>query len=312
MRTQLPSALLATALACTYFAAPAQAQAPRTFVSAAGSDSNPCSFAAPCRHFQAAVNATSAGGEVDALDPAGYGPITISQAITINGNGWAAITPPSGGSGITINADSNAAIRLNGLLINGGGIGQTGISFSSGGSLIIANCTVAGLTSSGIALAPNADAKIVVSRTLVADNGGHGIYLQPSAGGVVSGIFNHVEVYNNGLQGIGVFANAMCCSAFLKAMIVDSVSSFNGNAGIYALGGTVPLNLNVARSTTMANAQSGLRAEASVYVTIAQSNLEDGWTGLPQNNQFPNVCSYGDNYTDGALPPTCISPLSKY
>ena len=58
MRTQLPSALLATALACTYFAVPAQAQAPRTFVSAAGNDSNPCSFAAPCRHFQAAVNAT--------------------------------------------------------------------------------------------------------------------------------------------------------------------------------------------------------------------------------------------------------------
>ncbi len=51
-------------------AASAQAQAPRTFVSAAGSDSNPCSFAAPCRHFQAAVNATSLGGEVDALDPA--------------------------------------------------------------------------------------------------------------------------------------------------------------------------------------------------------------------------------------------------
>ena len=78
--------------------APAQAQAPRTFVSAAGSDSNPCSFAAPCRHFQAAVNATSAGGEVDALDPAGYGPITISQAITIEGQGWSYIAPPASGN----------------------------------------------------------------------------------------------------------------------------------------------------------------------------------------------------------------------
>ena len=85
MRTQLPSVFLATVLACAYLAAPANAQAPRTFVSAAGSDSNPCSFAAPCRHFQAAVNATSLGGEVDALDPAGYGPITITQPITIEG-----------------------------------------------------------------------------------------------------------------------------------------------------------------------------------------------------------------------------------
>jgi hypothetical protein len=74
--------------------APAQAQSPRTFVSAAGNDSNPCSFTAPCRHFQAAVNVTSAGGEVDALDPAGYGPITISQAITIEGQGWSYIAPP--------------------------------------------------------------------------------------------------------------------------------------------------------------------------------------------------------------------------
>jgi hypothetical protein len=58
----------ALALAVTLPAVSAQAQSPRTFVSAAGSDSNPCSFAAPCRHFQAAVIATSAGGEVDALD----------------------------------------------------------------------------------------------------------------------------------------------------------------------------------------------------------------------------------------------------
>jgi hypothetical protein len=77
----------ALALAVALPAASAQAQSPRTFVSAAGSDSNPCTFAAPCRHFQAAVTATTVGGEVDALDPAGYGPITITQAITIEGQG---------------------------------------------------------------------------------------------------------------------------------------------------------------------------------------------------------------------------------
>jgi hypothetical protein len=94
----------ALALAVTLPAVSAQAQAPRTFVSAAGSDSNPCSFAAPCRHFQAAVNATTLGGEVDALDPAGYGPITISQAITIEGQGWSHIAPPANLQAITNNA----------------------------------------------------------------------------------------------------------------------------------------------------------------------------------------------------------------
>src|SRR5579863_9542952 len=94
------------ALAVTLPTVSAQAQSPRTFVSAVGSDSNPCSFAAPCRHFQAAVNATSAGGEVDALDPAGYSPITISQAITIEGQGWSYIAPSSNAAAITINAGS--------------------------------------------------------------------------------------------------------------------------------------------------------------------------------------------------------------
>ena len=112
------------ALAVTLPAASAQAQAPRTFVSAAGSDSNPCSFAAPCRHFQAAVNATSVGGEVDALDPAGYGPITISQAITIEGQGWSYIAPPAGGNGITINAVSGN-VAIHGVSLNGVGITGT-------------------------------------------------------------------------------------------------------------------------------------------------------------------------------------------
>jgi hypothetical protein len=111
----------ALALAVTLPAVSAQAQSPRTFVSAAGNDSNPCTFAAPCRHFQAAVNATTVGGEVDALDPAGYGPITISQAITIEGQGWSYIAPPVGGNGITINAVSGN-VSIHGVSLNGVGI----------------------------------------------------------------------------------------------------------------------------------------------------------------------------------------------
>ena len=125
--------LLVALLVCLLPIAPAQAQAPRTFVSAAGSDSNPCSFAAPCRHFQAAVMATSAGGEVDALDPAGYGPITISQAVTIEGQGWSYIAPPTGGNAITINAVSGK-VSIHGVSLNGVGITgtTTGIQFNSG------------------------------------------------------------------------------------------------------------------------------------------------------------------------------------
>ena len=132
----------ALALAVTLPAVPAQAQAPRTFVSAAGSDSNPCSFAAPCRHFQAAVNATSAGGEVDALDPAGYGPIFITKSITIEGQGWSYIAPPFGGDGITINAPGDR-VAIHGVSINGVGITPAfGIVFNSGSSLKVQDCVI--------------------------------------------------------------------------------------------------------------------------------------------------------------------------
>ncbi len=150
----------ALALAAVLPAVSAHAQAPRTFVSAAGSDSNPCSFAAPCRHFQAAVNATTVGGEVDALDPAGYGPIvTITQAITIEGQGWSYIAPPAGGNAITINAGSGD-VTLRGLSLNGAGItgGTNGIVFNSGDSLAVTDCLARNFTQNASSISPPATA----------------------------------------------------------------------------------------------------------------------------------------------------------
>ena len=51
----------------------AGAQASRTWVSGVGDDANPCSRTAPCKTFAGAISKTAAGGEIDALDPAGYG-----------------------------------------------------------------------------------------------------------------------------------------------------------------------------------------------------------------------------------------------
>jgi hypothetical protein len=162
----------ALALAVTLPAVSAQAQAPRTFVSAAGNDSNPCTFAAPCRHFQNAVNVTSDGGEVDALDPAGYGPIVIHQAITIEGQGWSYIAPPTGGNGIAINARSDSNVTIHGVLLNGAGItGQTnGILFQSGGSLTVTDCVIRNFSGSGNGTA------------------GDGILIQPTSGAINFGV----------------------------------------------------------------------------------------------------------------------------
>ena len=83
MRNRLLFAPLAAAFACSLLSAPAQAQRARTFVASYGNDSNPCTFGSPCKTFQQAVNVVAAGGEVTAIDSAGFGPITITQAVTI-------------------------------------------------------------------------------------------------------------------------------------------------------------------------------------------------------------------------------------
>src|SRR5215472_16479947 len=135
MRTQLPVALLATALACSLATTPANARA-RVFVASYGNDSNPCTFGSPCKTFQVAVNAVDAGGEVTAIDSAGFGPINITQAVTITSPDGveAGIVPAAFGTAITINAGANDAIVLRGLTLNGSGIGDTGVTFASGGS----------------------------------------------------------------------------------------------------------------------------------------------------------------------------------
>jgi hypothetical protein len=65
----------------------ANAQATRTWVSGVGDDANPCSRTAPCKTFAGAISKTAPGGEIDALDPGGFGALTITNAITIDGGG---------------------------------------------------------------------------------------------------------------------------------------------------------------------------------------------------------------------------------
>src|SRR5262245_61816233 len=90
-----PSFLVASTLAFALHAAPGQAQS-RVFVAAQGNDANPCTFALPCRTFQHAHDVVAANGEIDVLDPAGYGALIISKAISIQGHGFAGLAVPAG------------------------------------------------------------------------------------------------------------------------------------------------------------------------------------------------------------------------
>ena len=111
-------ALLVAVFVCALPAAPAQADRDRVFVASYGSDTNPCTFGSPCKTFQNAINVVTIGGEVTAIDSAGFGPIVISHAITITGpNGFEAgnVDTTSGASAIAINAGPNDNIVISGL-----------------------------------------------------------------------------------------------------------------------------------------------------------------------------------------------------
>src|SRR5580692_8491112 len=106
MRNTTLFVLLATMLACAMFAAPAQAQRDRVFVASYGSDSNPCTFGSPCKTFQNAYNVVAVGGEVTAIDSAGFGPLAITTSVTITSPDGveAGIAAAAGADAIDINA----------------------------------------------------------------------------------------------------------------------------------------------------------------------------------------------------------------
>src|SRR5580700_9159051 len=144
-RLHLLSSVLALMLVFLVQTVPANAQATRTWVSGVGDDANPCSRTAPCKTFAGAISKTAAGGEIDALDPGGFGAVTITKSITIDGGGGqVASTLVSSTDGIVVNAAAGSIVTLRNLRFQGLGTGVNGISFTGGGELHVYNCEISG------------------------------------------------------------------------------------------------------------------------------------------------------------------------
>jgi len=134
---RLLSALPLCALVALALPGSALAQATRTWVSGVGDDANPCSRTAPCKTFAGAISKTAASGEINVLDPGGFGGVTITKSITINGGGFIAGVLVSGTNAIIINAGINDKVTLKGLDMNGLGTGLVGIKVLAGKKITI-------------------------------------------------------------------------------------------------------------------------------------------------------------------------------
>jgi hypothetical protein len=294
------------AFAATLPITPAQAAGvDRTFVSAAGSDSNNCAnVATPRRHFQTAYNATALGGEIVALDPANYGSLTIDRSVSIEGHGWASISPPSGGGGaITINSQAVVVVNIIGVILDGtgtqGGIGIQFISPNRGGSLTVRDSVIRNFLENGINFAPNTSdtSQIFVSNTLVLDNGSSGIDIRSTGLGTTSGVLNRVEMYNNNQNGLFVGGSL---TQSMNVTVSDSVSANNAYGGIECLGsGNVTLaNVMVRNSTIANNVSVGLQANGTMAtISVTRSTITGNGAGWGTNGG--TVLSYGDNNIDG-------------
>src|SRR5687768_15574406 len=156
----------------------ASALVQRTFVSGLGSDANPCTRTDPCRTFAAAIAQTLPGGEVLALDTAGYGPVSIDKAISlISPPGvYAGITTTTGGTNaITVAAGSGDVVVLKGLSLSGLGIGNVGVLFTSGKTLRVEGVTISGFNN-GILFTPTVTARLAVADSTIRDTLSNGIY----------------------------------------------------------------------------------------------------------------------------------------
>ena len=160
------------------------AQATRTWVSGVGDDANPCSRTAPCKTFAGAISKTAAGGEISVLDPGGFGAVTITKAITIDGDGTLASILASGTNGVIVNAGAGDNVILRNLSINGAGSGLSGIRYLAGRSLRVEKCSIYGFTSRGIDVAYNSasQGELTVADTSLTNVGPVAIRLDSSAG----------------------------------------------------------------------------------------------------------------------------------
>jgi hypothetical protein len=292
--------MVVTSLLALGLNGPAQAQLGRTFISANGSDGNPCSRAQPCRTLLGAYDQTNAGGEINVLDPAGYGTLTIGKSISIvnDGVGSAGVLVPAGSDGIVINAGASAVVNLRGLVIEGAGQGQNGITFLSGQALTIENCVIRGLAGKGIKIETESALMLAVSNTLVADNGNIGIHIVTTGSNPLKAAFNRVEIHGNGSHGLLVDGRASIGN--IAATAVDSVFAYNGAAGIFAAStsGSSPTTITVVLSTSSHNATGLQVGSDNAVIRLGRSSVTGnnaGWTAFPGGS----LLSYGDNYIDG-------------
>jgi Right handed beta helix region len=291
------SKVFAAGLLTLALAPMAHAQATRTWVSGIGDDVNPCSRTAPCKTFAGAISKTAAGGEISVLDPGGFGAVTITKSITINGTGQLSGITASLVNGITVNALSTDKVILRNLAINGVGNGLSGIRYLAGAELHVENVSISGFTTRGIDVSLAASGKLFVKDTNII-NAQTGIRVATTGGqalttldnvrieGMTTGIEaasgnNIVTVRNSAISG-NTQNGILASGASSVVNVEDSMISYNNTNGVNA--SAVGATLRLSRSDIFNN-------QAGVTFVAGATVASDGQNRIAGNgsSQAPNA-----------------------
>ena len=272
---------------CVSFTVIAAAQATRTWVSGVGDDANPCSRTAPCKTFAGAISKTAAGGEINCLDPGGFGAVTITKAITIDCLHTVGGVLAAGTNGVNVHAGASDRIILRGLDINGVGTGVNGIAFTTGGSLHVEDSVISGMQN-GINIA--AGNEIYIKNTYIRNNSNIGVLIAGS-GGLVNAVIEKTTVEN---QTHGLYAGQNT-----RVTTRGSVYSGQSNVGILALGGASAAEVNV-DNCIVTNNGIGLYSSTQGTIRVATSFISGNNIGVTFDGSGI-VATFLDNKLQGNI-----------
>jgi hypothetical protein len=279
-----------TALSILALASVASAQATRTWVSGVGDDVNPCSRTAPCKTWAGAISKTAAGGEINALDPGGYGTLTITKSITVDGNGQHASTLFSSVNAFVINDALTAApgtieVTLRNLAMNGAGttLGVDGVRFLSGKRVSIENCFITGGSGDGVEVSftTAGDRSLHIRNTTIENFGTTAVNIHPPNGATFL-----VDISNCNFNDIGT-SSALVFNGQIRAMVTNTqITRTPNGAGVSALGGA-DVSLDHVRSY---NNQFGLLVSGATATTVRLKDcLMQGTSNSVQNSTAGNT-----------------------
>lgn len=263
-----------------------------------GDDANPCSRTAPCKTFAGAISKTAAGGEIDALDPGGFGTLTITKAITIDGGAGLASVLGTGTNGINVNAGAGDVVTIRNLSVNGTGAGINGIQFLAGHALHVENVTVMGFTDYGINVNLPAAALLIVENTTITQCGAGGIGILSTA--AMPAELKHVRIWN---CVVGVDAQNGA-----RITLRNSEVSLNSTAGVRLTQAGQLSEANI-DSTSLNYNGAAVLASAGTTARITNNTIINNGTGLSPGGGI--IVSGGDNtiignVTDGLPTSTLV------